>query len=362
MAKKKIGHIELHWTCPNCRSINPGPEKHCQNCGAAQPVDVEFEQSSRQELITEERKIVAAEAGADVHCPYCGSRNSAGDKVCLNCGGSLADGVERQSGRVLGAFKQGPAAEVTCPSCGTKNLETENACIQCGASLAVDDNEVQASISGVPSKESISKTKLIIIAAAGLVLILACGAYFFFATQINPTVGIVSGVNWQRSVPVEALVPVEYHDWKDEIPPEGDIASCGEQVRSIQEQPGENSVEVCGTPYSVDSGSGYAEINQDCTYEIYDTYCSYTVDEWSVVVVEELSGRDFSPQWPKPVLGAGQRLGEEWTESYSIVFDSGEEVYTYTTRDFNLYQLAQIGTEWTLNVNALGQLVSIENE
>ena len=49
MARKELGHIELQWTCPNCNGINPGPEKHCLNCGAPQPEDVEFEQADHQE-------------------------------------------------------------------------------------------------------------------------------------------------------------------------------------------------------------------------------------------------------------------------------------------------------------------------
>ena len=89
MARKKLGHIELQWTCPNCNGINPGPEKTCGNCGAPQPEDVEFEQADRQELITDEEKITKAEAGADIHCPYCGTRNPTGTEVCNNFGGDL---------------------------------------------------------------------------------------------------------------------------------------------------------------------------------------------------------------------------------------------------------------------------------
>lgn len=57
MARKKIGHVELQWTCPNCASLNPGPEKLCGNCGAPQPKDVEFFQAKRQELISDEGKL-----------------------------------------------------------------------------------------------------------------------------------------------------------------------------------------------------------------------------------------------------------------------------------------------------------------
>jgi sarcosine oxidase delta subunit len=121
MARKKIGHVELQWTCPNCNGVNPGPEKHCGNCGAPQPDNVKFEQAERQELITDEEKIAQAEAGADIHCPYCGSRNSAGAEICHKCGGDLVAGVKRESGQVVGAYKTGPVSMIPCPHCGEEN-------------------------------------------------------------------------------------------------------------------------------------------------------------------------------------------------------------------------------------------------
>ena len=136
MARKKIGHIELQWTCPNCDGLNPGSEKHCGNCGAPQPDDVKFEQAERQELVTDEKKIAQAEAGADIHCPYCGSRHPAGADVCHKCGGDLVGGVRRESGRIIGAYKTGPVTQISCPHCGAENPDTAKTCAQCGGSLA----------------------------------------------------------------------------------------------------------------------------------------------------------------------------------------------------------------------------------
>jgi hypothetical protein len=110
----------------------------------------------------------------------------------------------------------------------------------------------------------------------------------------------------------------------------------------------------------VESGSGFAEVVQDCEYEIYDSFCTFTLEEWGVVDTAVLTGSDFSPIWPEPELETGQQVGEEWEESYTIVFKSGDETYVYTTSDFNLYQKAQIGSEWTLNINTFGNLVSIK--
>lgn len=357
MARKKLGHIELQWTCPNCNGINPGPEKTCGNCGAPQPEDVEFEQADRQELITDEEKITKAEAGADIHCPYCGTRNPAGTEVCNNCGGDLVEGVKRESGRVVGAYKAGPAVMVPCPHCGEKNPDDEKTCTSCGGSLA-QEKTVQPQTIEAP--QSTSKARMWIIIGVVAALVIACGAYLFFANRTQATTGLVENVSWERSVPVEALVPVDYKDWQDEIPAEAVVGTCSEEMRSVQSDPAPNAVEVCGTPYTVDSGSGFAEVVQDCEYEVYDTFCTFTVDEWQVVNVVSASGSDFSPVWPEPALEEGQRVAEDWEETFTIVFVSDGEIYHYTTTDINLFQAAQVGSEWTLNINTFGNLVSIE--
>jgi len=357
MARKKIGHIELQWTCPNCNSLNPGPEKHCLNCGAPQPEDVEFEQASRQELITDEDKIVQAEAGADIHCPYCGSRNPAGTEVCHNCGGDLTEGLVRESGRVVGAYKTGPAAMIACPHCGVENPDTAKICDNCGGSLAQEKSPEPKTV-GVAQSTSKSRTWIIIGIVAALVI--ACVAVIYFITRTDASTGVVDSVNWERSVPVEALLPADYQDWQDEIPADAVVGACSEEVRSIQSDPAPNSVEICGTPYTVDTGGGFAEVVQDCEYEVYDSFCTYTIDEWQVVDVVSASGGDFSPVWPEPLLEEGQRVAEQWEETFTIVFVSDGEVYRYTTTDIDLFQAAQIGSEWTLNINTFGSLVSIE--
>jgi hypothetical protein len=358
MARKKIGHVELQWTCPNCNGVNPGPEKHCGNCGAPQPDNVKFEQAERQELITDEEKIAQAEAGADIHCPYCGSRNSAGAEICHKCGGDLVAGIKRESGQVIGAYKTGPVSMIPCPHCGEENPDTEKTCAHCGGSL-VEKAGRGEQVFAPPAKPQ-SRARTWIIVGVVAVLVLACVAYLFFANRTNPTTGVVDNVGWERSVPIEALVPVDHKGWEDEIPVGGVIESCSQEVRSVQSEPASNSVEVCGTPYTVDSGSGFAEVVQDCEYEVYASFCKYTLEEWSVVDVMVLTGSDFTPVWPEPALQESQRVGEEWEESYTIVFISEDETYAYSTDDLNLFQEATIGSEWTLNINTFGNLVSIE--
>jgi hypothetical protein len=210
-----------------------------------------------------------------------------------------------------------------------------------------------------PAKKS---SPLAMVAIIG-VLVIVCGVVallILLSLRTEAVKGTVQDVQWQRSVVIEALVPVEYSDWLDEIPSEAEIEYCEEQVHHVQNEPAANSVEVCGTPYTVDTGSGIGEVVQDCEYQVYADYCTYSVIEWGQVDEVVLTGDDYVPMWPEPALSENQRLGPERSETYTIVFATGEGIYTYTTDDFDLFQASQLGSEWQLNINTFGGVVSID--
>jgi hypothetical protein len=195
----------------------------------------------------------------------------------------------------------------------------------------------------------------------GVLFICGLLALFVLLTgRTEATTGEVQGVYWERSIVVEELLPVEYQAWEDQIPSEGNLIDCQEELRSIEAEPAPNSLEVCGTPYEVDTGSGFAEVVQDCEYHVYDDYCSFTVPEWQQVEVATASGEDFAPAWPDPILASGQRLGQQGGERYVCIFDAGGEVFEYETSDMNTYQQCEIGSRWELNVNTFGSVISIE--
>lgn len=171
--------------------------------------------------------------------------------------------------------------------------------------------------------------------------------------------GVVQSVQWTSSVPILALQPVQYQDWYDEIPSDALIGQCFEKVYSIQNEPAANANKVCGTPYTVDRGSGYAEVVQDCQYEVLKDYCDYSVQEWVVIDTAVLTGSDFSVQNPQPSLSGEQQLGEAQV-SYSVVFRTDQGNYVYNTTDYNIYRQFLPGSEWILNINTFGNLVSVE--
>jgi DNA-directed RNA polymerase subunit RPC12/RpoP len=357
MAKKSVGYVELEWHCPSCGSKNPGLQKTCQSCGMPQPDNVEFNQASQEKLITDEAAVAKIKAGADIHCRYCGSRNSAEAKTCSQCGADLSEGAKRASGQVLGAQRTGPAEKINCPACGTPNEPNAPKCEQCGASLITEPAQ-PAPVQAAPTKP---KNKLAIIAGVVVVLALcACiGAFFIFSSRTEEVTGAVNDVSWSRSTAIEGLTPVTREDWRDEIPADSEVGSCTEQVRHTQDEPAPNAREVCGTPYVVDTGTGAGEVVQDCQYEVLESYCEYQVYEWQKVDTEELTGNDFTPTWPNPVLGSNQRAGQR-VEKYIITFTTDKGEYTYTIEDANVFNQFQIGSRWRLQINGFNSVTGVE--
>ncbi len=360
MTKKSVGYVKLQWTCPNCGTKNPGPQKTCTSCGYPQPDDVEFEQAASEELLKDKAEIAKAKKGPDIHCFYCGARNPADAKTCSQCGGDLTQGSKRKAGKVVGAHKKGPAGTIICQSCGSEVPADAPKCPNCGASLSKPKPK-PARAQSVPAK---GLNKWVVLAGLALLLLAMffCGFFLFSTKDFS---GTVAGVAWKRSIAIEAFGPVEYEDWKDNLPAAATVGLCKPKIYHTQDTPPADkstAKEVCGTPYTVDKGSGYGEVVQDCRYEVYKDWCSYTVDEWQAVDTVKLQGRDYNPQWPGNLnLNNNRREGAR-SEEYEIIFDAGGERYTYTTRDFTLFQQAQPGSKWILTVNKLGGVTHIEQK
>jgi len=55
--RRTVGYIQNEWTCPNCGTRNKGGNKTCENCGAPQPENVQFELPSEQKIVTDEKVL-----------------------------------------------------------------------------------------------------------------------------------------------------------------------------------------------------------------------------------------------------------------------------------------------------------------
>jgi len=352
MPRESLGFVRMVWYCPNCQSKNPGNFRFCRGCGAAQPPEVEFKKDDQDVLITDVSEIEQAKLGADVHCGYCGARNLAGAKACAACGADLATGIPRASGAVAGALQTGPVAMLSSPACGTPKPANALVCAKCGTSLKSSPVETKPPIA-LPG----SLPKWLPFAFIGLVLL--CIVLAIILTRTSDQIGKVAAVAWQRSVPVLEERAVEHQDWKDEIPQNAAIGTCEERKAGISDQPTDRSVKVCGTPYTVDKGNGYSEVIQDCQYEVYEDYCSYTIQEWTAVDTITASGTDLNPYWPQINLGSGQQAGDG-SEQYKITFSTEQGDLNYTTPDASLFSAAKIGSRWSLKISSLGEILTIE--
>ena len=362
MSQESLGYIKLEWNCPQCGGRNPGPQKTCVSCGAPQPDDVEFVQPAGAEIITDESEIAQAKAGPDIHCAFCGARNQDGAKQCSQCGADLSEGAKREAGQVLGAYQPGQVIEAPCPNCGQMNPENQLRCIYCGASTKSWPAPAPSD-AATPTGPAIQKgmsplARFALFGVIGLVLICIIG-FVLLSFRTEAATGIVERVAWQSIILIESLQPVTYQAWWDEIPAEATPGACISKVRYVQDEPAPNANEICGTPYTKDTGSGFAEVVQDCRYEILEDYCDYTVMEWREADQASLSGDDFSPVWPQPQLENGQRLGEQ-RQSFTIYLQNDEGQETYSLSDPEMFRRFQIGSEWTLNINSFGAVMSVE--
>jgi len=329
MAKRTIGYVELEWKCPNCDTKNPGMQKTCTNCGAPQPENVQFGLGEQQGLIQDASKVDQAKKGADIHCPYCGTRNPGDAQNCSQCGGDLVGGAKRTSGMAVGAPAAAPSP---APAPAAKP----------------------------------SFFRLWMLLPVGICILAFCAVFGFLALRTEKTTGTVESVHWEHIVLIQELRDVTRKDWEDRVPRDATILSCDLEYRTRQpvlddsprDNPVANATEVC-TSELVDQGNGAAEVVETCYYEVYDHSCQYTVEEWQQVDQSVAEGNDLSPYWPDVRLGVGQREGERRVV-YTVRFQTANGIKEYTTDQENIFTQFQPGTTWTLEINALGGVVSVQ--
>ena len=362
MSKETLGYVKMEWTCPKCGSRNPGLEKTCQGCGAPQPDNVQFVQAAGEKASQDESLKKIVDKGADIHCAFCGTRNPADSEICSQCGGELKTGVRRESGKVVGAYKPEPVKQIACPNCGAQNPETLLNCIQCGSTLTRPEAGEPAIGPAIGSLKPRSNILLYIgIAVIALICAIAAFALISASSTKETQLASVQSVSWQTISAIEALRPVTYQTWEEDLPQDADLGSCQLKVYKVVDYApaGEETNKVCGTPYTVDTGSGIGEVVQECQFEVLRPYCEYTVEEWRVVDEARLEGTDLNPSFANPELATEQRLGEQ-SAQYLILFQTDEGEYRYPVNSLEEFQQFIIGSEWQLNVNGFGQIVSIE--
>ena len=350
MARRRtLGYIQNEWTCPNCGTRNKGGSKTCQNCGAPQPENVQFELPAEQKFVTDDEAVRAAQAGADIHCPFCGTRNPANAKTCSQCGGDLIEGKARESGRLM----QPPPPQlkiVKCDNCGTDNPVGNAVCSNCGSPLPKIAAPALApqTAPAVGKMTAPKKTNWLLvggIVAAVAICCVAIAALFLFPSRsVQAT---VVDVHWQTSVPVQEIRAVDYNNEPGSPPSDAYHVSCRDESRDVCEQ------------RTIDRGNGYSEVVEECHTET-QQYCSYTVDEWTTIQTYTLDGDNLQPIYEDPSVTSGQRIGQE-SEELTVTFSTADgEQETYSPDSVSEFQQFAVGSTWTLKMNALGGVVGVE--
>lgn len=347
--RKSKGFIQLEWVCPNCDSRNPGPVKTCSNCGAPQPENVEFVQPAEQKRVTDENALKAAQAGADIHCGFCGTRNPATAKVCSQCGADLTQGKARQSGRVMQPAQAGPKT-VTCTNCGTVNPSANTICLKCGAPLPRAMAERPAPMQAAPATAAAGQQKkpnwLLLGGIAGVLILCCIAALYIFVFPASTIQATVTDVQWQTSVPVEESQEVRHNDERGNPPSGAYDVSCRTETEQICEEK------------TIDQGNGYAQVVEECRDESTD-YCSYTMTEWKTVQTYTLDGHDLNPLYAEPSLTGDQRTGSA-SETFTVYFNTEKGPQTYSPDDLSEFQQFEPGSIWMLKMNRAGGILSIE--
>jgi len=346
--KESKGFVELEWVCPNCDSRNKGSIKTCNNCGAPQPDNVKFQRAADEKIITDEKVASAAKAGADIHCGFCGTRNPATAVTCSQCGGDLKEGRARQAGQELQAAPAAPKV-VTCSNCGTENPGSDRVCVKCGSPLprAANPETARPSAMQTLSTAQMKKPNWLLFGGIGAFLLICCAAILFlFVFPSKSLQGSVTNVQWQTSVPVQEVQAVNYSNERGSAPSDAYNVSCQTE-----------SKEVCEDK-TIDKGNGFAEVVTECHDES-EQYCDYTVDEWTTIQTYTLNGNDLRPVYDSPSLTSDQRIGSR-SEVLTVSFSTPDGQETYSAGSVDEFEQFQIGSIWTLKINALGRVVSVE--
>lgn len=347
MQRRSKGVVQLEWVCPNCDGRNPGPVKTCANCGAPQPGNVQFQRAADEQLITDEKVVQSAKAGADIHCGFCGTRNPATAANCSQCGGDLKEGAARTAGQAMQAAPAAPKILV-CQNCGSENPGTARKCSNCGAPIKAPAAAPSAPAAGMSVSTPKAKPfNWLITCGIGAFLLMCCALILFlFVFPSRSVDGTVSSVHWKTSVPVQEARAVEHNDESGSPPSEAYNVSCRTE-----------SHEVCEDK-TIDKGNGYGEVVTEC-HDVSEQLCDYTMDEWTTIQTYDLEGYDLNPQYAEPDTFGGQRIGTNRVELQVYFNTSGGEMI-YSPDSISEFQQFQPGSAWTLKLNAVGGVMGVE--
>lgn len=241
---------------------------------------------------------------------------------------------------------------VKCNNCGTENPSSNSVCSNCGSPLpkasAVQAAALRPAVGTTSAMPLAAKKKPNWLLIGGIVAALAvcCIAVAALILPSKSVEATVADVHWQTSVPVQEIQAVSHSNEAGSPPSDAYNVSCHDESRDVCEQK------------TIDKGNGYSEVVQECHTES-QQYCSYTVDEWTTIQTYPLEGNDLRPIYDSPNISSDQRIGSP-SENLTVIFSTPDGEETYSPNSVSEFQQYSIGSTWTLRMNAIGGVVSVE--
>lgn len=234
------GFYEMLWDCDHCstRGLLAKSQRHCPECGAKQNSDKRYFPKEGEAVRVDGHQY----QGADRQCPACSAPQSARAHNCTNCGAAL-DGAQQV--RALGAI----------PMAASKPV----------ASVAKK------------RRGWVWLLVLAIVGAAGF------GIWYRFIRKRSAQMTITAH-SWERVIPVEEYRDLHESGWRDALPRDARITSCGLKQRSTKRVA---DGEECHNEKQ-DRGDGTFEVVKKCSPKyreepVKDDWCNYRVLRWKEV-------------------------------------------------------------------------------
>lgn len=283
---------EGKWRCTYCSRVNRGRELRCGGCGATRDADVAFFLDEDAAEVQDQALIGTALGGADWLCLFCGTSNRPADPKCVQCGAEKGTAPSRPVREIPDAPRppQGALGRPALPPAAKRS--------GCGAR-----------------------------AWGCLTLLVVLFGLFLYAALRKSVESVeVAGLEWERTIDVEAYRTVREQAWEGSVPSDARVVGRSREVHHEErEQVGSERVKV-GTR---DLGNGFFEdVYEDRpvyrSRPVYATRYSYEVERWQKDRTARAAGRDGAPRWPDPGLGRAEREGARH-ESYSAVLRGKRE-------------------------------------
>lgn len=291
MAEEEI-YYEMLWDCAQCHTTGllGDSHRHCPTCGAAQDPARRYFPKPGEEIEAKNHQFV----GADWHCAYCSSPNSAAAAHCTNCGAGQ-DGTK-------------PVALI--------------------ADTAVSPPPTPQPAPVAPKSHGLRWG----LALLALVL-LALGVLF---STTRDTTATVSQRSWVRDIQIERMASVSDAAWCDGVPADAYAVTRTREERSTRRiEDGQDCHDE-----RLDKGDGTFVKKHVCSPRyrqepVYADRCHFQVNRWrSYRTVKAGPDNSAMPVWPSVgTLSSGlNALGAEREgprhESYELTLASGGKTWT----------------------------------